>query len=175
MRRRPRPDRARPMMLNSDDHDNVFSEYQPRYAAVGIPTFPCSIASRKKPLVRNYQRMGLPGSQQLVMKGLDSDALACMAGQRNKLTILDIDADGANGERLLADAQCAYGRSQFIVRTGSGGFHAYIDTTANPGGCDPIHANPSIYLAAVWWYCHHRAVHRAVTRLYTGISMTLLR
>src|SRR5262245_302849 len=132
MRRRPRPDRARPMMLNSDDHDNVFSEYQPRYAAVGIPTFPCSIASRKKPLVRNYGRMGLPASCQLVMKGLDSDALACMAGQRNRLTVLDIDADGAKGERLLADAQCAYGRSHFIVRTGSGGFHAYYRYNGEP-------------------------------------------
>lgn len=119
-------------MLNSDDHDNVFSEYQPRYAAVGIPTFPCSIASRKKPLVRNYGRMGLPASCQLVMKGLDSDALACMAGQRNRLTILDIDARGAKGERLLADAQCVYGPSEFIVRTGSGGFHAYYRHGGEP-------------------------------------------
>src|SRR5262245_32663634 len=171
MRRRPRPDRARPMMLNSDDHDNVFSEYQPRYAAVGIPTFPCSIASRKKPLVRNYGRMGLPASCQLVMKGLDSDALACMGGQRNRLTILDIDARGAKGERLLEDAQCVYGPSEFIVRTGSGGFHAYIDTAANPAGCDPIRTNPSIYLATVWWCCRHLAACCDVMKSYTGISM----
>jgi hypothetical protein len=108
-----------------NDHGNVFSEYQPRYAAVGIPTFPCHIAEQKKPLVRNYQRMGLPASHQLVMKGFDGKGLACMAGQRNKLTVVDIDAHGHEGERLLEDAQYTYGRSRFIVRTGSGGFHAY--------------------------------------------------
>jgi hypothetical protein len=59
------------------------------------------------------------------MKGFDSDALACMAGGRNKLTVMDIDAHGAEGERLLADTQRDYGASRFITRTGSGGFHAY--------------------------------------------------
>lgn len=104
----------------------TFAQFQPRYAAVGIPTFPfIATEKRKRPLVRGYDRIGLPASRQLVMKGLDGDGLACMAGERNKLTVIDIDAPGDEGERLLADTQCSYGASRFIVRTGGGGFHAY--------------------------------------------------
>jgi Bifunctional DNA primase/polymerase, N-terminal len=120
----------------------VFIQYQPRYAAVGIPTFPCIIAERKRPMVKNYGRMGLPASYQLVLKGLDGDAFACMAGQRNKLTILDIDAQGAKGEGLLADAQCRFGRSQFIVRTGGGGFHAYYRHNGEPRRVRPDPRQP---------------------------------
>lgn len=105
---------------------SAFAMYQPQYAAIGIPTFPLSITNqRKRPMVRGYDRLGLPGSRQLVMKGLDGDGLACMAGARNKLTVIDIDARGAEGERYVADAQREYGRSKFIVRTGGGGFHLY--------------------------------------------------
>src|SRR5215470_18436876 len=93
-------------------------------------------------MMRDFGRMGLPASHQLVMKGLDSDALACMAGPHNKLTILDIDADGANGERLLADAQCAYGRSKFIVLTGRGGFHAYSRHNGEPRKVRPDPSQP---------------------------------
>jgi hypothetical protein len=104
----------------------AFAQYQPRYAAVGIPTFPFTASDRRKrPLARFYNKIGLPASRQLVMDGLDSDGLACMAGPRNKITVVDVDAQGADGERLLADAQRDYGASSFIVRTGSGGFHAY--------------------------------------------------
>jgi len=46
-----------------------------------------------------------------------SGALACMAGQRNKLTGVDIDAHGKEGEHLLEDMQSTYGRSRFIVCT----------------------------------------------------------
>lgn len=104
----------------------AFSQWQPRYAAIGIPTFPfVASGERKRPLVRGYDRIGLPASRQLVMKGLDGDGLACMAGARNKLTVVDVDARGAEGERLLADAQRDFGASRFVVRTGGGGFHAY--------------------------------------------------
>jgi hypothetical protein len=115
------------MAVGHHSTDNgAFSQWQPRYAALGIPTFPfLASEARKRPLVRGYGHIGLPASRQLVMKGLDGDGLACMAGERNKLTVIDIDARGAEGERLLADAQRDYGASRFIVRTGSGGFHAY--------------------------------------------------
>jgi hypothetical protein len=104
----------------------AFAQWQPRYAAVGIPTFPLTASGeRKRPLVRGYSHIGLPASGQLALKFLDADGLACMAGARNKLTVVDIDAHGAEGERLLADAQRDYGASRFIVRTGGGGFHAH--------------------------------------------------
>jgi hypothetical protein len=70
--------------------------------------------------------MGLPASQLLALKWGDAEGLACMAGSRNRLTVVDIDARGAEGERLLADVQGEIGRSRFIVRTGGGGFHAYF-------------------------------------------------
>jgi hypothetical protein len=69
--------------------------------------------------------MGMNASRQLVMKWGDAEGLACMAGSRNKLTVIDIDARGTEGERLLADVQRDVGEARFIVRTGSGGFHAY--------------------------------------------------
>jgi hypothetical protein len=69
--------------------------------------------------------MGMNASRQLAMKWGDAEGLACMAGSRNKLTVIDIDARGAEGERLLADVQREAGEARFIVRTGGGGFHAY--------------------------------------------------
>jgi hypothetical protein len=59
------------------------------------------------------------------MKWGDAEGLACLAGPRNKITVVDIDARGVEGERLLADIQSEIGPSRFIVRTGGGGFHAY--------------------------------------------------
>jgi hypothetical protein len=104
----------------------TFAQFQPRYAAIGLPTFPFIVTNQcKRPSVRGYDRIGLPASRQLLMKGLDGDGLACMAGARNRLTVIDLDARGAEAERLLADVQRDYGASKFIVRTGRGGLHAY--------------------------------------------------
>ena len=107
----------------------TFATWQGEYAARHIPTFPINATadngSRKIPGVTNYQRMGLPASRQLVLKGLDADGIACMAGARNKLSVVDIDATGAEADRLMAEAQRLHGRSRFIVRSGRGGLHAY--------------------------------------------------
>jgi Bifunctional DNA primase/polymerase, N-terminal/Primase C terminal 1 (PriCT-1) len=112
-----------------DRNGDVFARWQQEYAARHIPTFPIDATlnneSRKVPGVTNYQKMGLPASRQLVMKGLDATGIACMAGQRNKLTIIDIDARDAEADRLMAETQRLYGRSRFIVRSGRGGLHAY--------------------------------------------------
>lgn len=107
----------------------IFSDWQAAYAERGLPTFPINpIADggrRKLPSVRHYDRIGLRASQQLALKFIDANGIACMAGARNKLTIIDIDARGAEADRLMADAQRLYGRSRFIVRSGRGGLHAY--------------------------------------------------
>jgi hypothetical protein len=103
----------------------IFAIAQPKYAALGIATFPLRSDDRKRPAVGNYNRMGLRASHQLVMKWGGAEGLACMAGARNRLTVVDVDARGAEGERLLADIQSEVGPSRFIVRTGGGGFHAY--------------------------------------------------
>jgi hypothetical protein len=104
----------------------TFATWQPEYAARGIATFPLRSDDRKRPAVGNYNIMGLPASRQLALKWGDAAGIACMAGPRNRLTVVDIDARGAEGERLLADVQGEIGRSRFIVRTGGGGFHAYF-------------------------------------------------
>lgn len=107
----------------------IFAAWQAEYAARNLPTFPIDATidngSRKVPRVRHYQKIGLPASRQMVFKGLNAPGIACMAGPRNKLTIIDIDAQGAEADRLMAEAQRLYGRSRFIVRSGRGGLHAY--------------------------------------------------
>ena len=103
----------------------LFATAQPKYAALGIATFPLRSDDRKRPAVGNYNKMGLRASNQLVLKWGDAEGLACMAGPHNRITVVDIDARGAEGERLLADIQTEIGPSRFIVLTGGGGFHAY--------------------------------------------------
>jgi hypothetical protein len=105
----------------------IFAGAQPRYAALGIATFPFDATAEVKrgPLVSSYSRMGLQASQQMALRFTDAPGLAAMAGARNRLTVVDIDERGTAGERLLADVQRQFGGSKVIVRTGSGGFHAY--------------------------------------------------
>jgi Bifunctional DNA primase/polymerase, N-terminal len=107
----------------------IFSDWQAAYAERGLATFPINpIADggkRKLPAVCHYDKIGLKGSQQLALKFFDSNGIACVAGPRNRLTIIDIDARGAEADRIMSEAQCTYGRSRFIVRTGGGGLHAY--------------------------------------------------
>jgi hypothetical protein len=105
----------------------IFAAAQPKYAALGIATFPFDATDRVKrgPMVRYYNRMGLPASQQMALRFPDAPGLAALAGARNRFTVIDVDERGAAGERLLADIQGRFGKSRFIVRTGSGGFHAY--------------------------------------------------
>jgi hypothetical protein len=106
---------------------SVFAAFQPEDAARGIPTFPfASNIEHKKPLIRAFDKVGLRASAQLALRFPDAPGLATMAGQgRVKLTIADVDATGAEGERLLGDVQRQFGRPKVIARTGRGGFHGY--------------------------------------------------
>jgi hypothetical protein len=105
----------------------IFSAAQPKYDALRIATFPFDATGEVKrgPMVSHYKRMGLQASRQMALRFRDAPGLAAMAGARNRLTIVDIDERGAAGERLLAGTQRQFGNSKLIVRTGSGGFHAY--------------------------------------------------
>ena len=105
----------------------IFANAQPKYAGLGIATFPFDATEEIKrgPWVSHYNRMGLRASKQMAIRFPDAPGLAAMAGERNKLTIIDIDERGAGGERLLADVQRQFGDSKVVVRTGSGGFHCY--------------------------------------------------
>jgi hypothetical protein len=79
-------------------------------------------ADDKRPAVKHYKKVGLPGSAQLAMRFENDNAFGFMVGDRTKLTILDVDTPD---ERVLTRALNRHGHSPIIVRTGSGKFHAY--------------------------------------------------
>lgn len=112
----------------------IFATWQPEYAARGIATFPytASNVDRRQPLVGNYTRMGLPASWQIALKFPDADGLAFMAGTKSKITVVDVDARGAEADRLLSDAMRRYGQARIVVRTGRDGRHAYYKHAGEP-------------------------------------------
>lgn len=122
----------------------IFATWQPEYAARGLATFPytASNVDRRKPLVGGYTKMGLRASRQLPMKFPDADGLALMAGARNGITVIDIDARGAEADRMLADAMTRYGQAQIVVRTGRDGRHAYYKNAGEPRKIRPDPATP---------------------------------
>ena len=95
-----------------------FADWQPRYAALGIPTFP---VREKRPAVRGYLKVGLEASRQFARKFPHEPAFG-LACRPNRITVLDVDAPD---ERLLADALSEFGPTPFLVRSGSGNFQAW--------------------------------------------------
>lgn len=118
----------------------VYAEWQPRYAGEGVATFPLIIeGATKKPATKGYGRVGLKGSEQLALKFPEIDAFAFMAGKRNNITVVDIDAP--DDEDLLREVLRRYGDTPLISRTGSGGFHCYY---AHSGESRKIRFDPSV-------------------------------
>ena len=100
-----------------------FRDWQPRYAAHGIATFPVRVGDNGKvPAIRGWQRVGLPGSMKLTQTFADADAFGFCPGRRSGLTILDVDS---TDERTLADALDRHGLTPIIVRSGSGNHQAW--------------------------------------------------
>ena len=85
----------------------IFADSAPDYLAHGIPVFPTGGPEGKKALVRNYQRMGVPASRKLLEGArFDGANLAFMCGQRNRITVLDVDTpDRTAFDRALAIAE----------------------------------------------------------------------
>jgi hypothetical protein len=102
----------------SNHSNNIFAEWQPQYAALGIATFP---VKDKKPCENAYQKIGLPGSAQLARKFDDANALGFMCGPRNRVTIVDIDSSDI---RMVEEARKIYGQSPMLWRTGGSGHYA---------------------------------------------------
>ena len=92
----------------------LFAEWQPRYAAHRVATFP---VDGKRPRVRAWDRVGLRGSAQLAMKFADADAFGFQCGKRSRITLVDIDS---RDERIVGEAIRLFGESPIIWRTGSG-------------------------------------------------------
>ena len=102
---------------------STFGHWQPQYGERGIALFPVVIADgQKKPAIKYWQRVGLPGSAQLAQKFQDSTAFGFCTGRRSRVTVLDIDS---KDERVLTEALDRHGSTPIIVRSGSGNFQAW--------------------------------------------------
>ena len=113
----------------------LFSEWQPRYAEVGISTFP---VRKKKPAVKGYLKLGAATSGQLALKFTNDNAFG-FACRRNRLTVLDVDT---NDERVFADALADNGPTPVIVRSGSGNWQAWYRNSGEPRKVRPDPSKP---------------------------------
>ena len=94
----------------------IFSEWQPRYAAHNVATFP---VQDKRPRVRGWQNVGLNGSAQLALKFPTAEALGFKCGARNCITVIDIDT---NDQGVVEEAVRLFGESPILWRTGGGNY-----------------------------------------------------
>ena len=94
----------------------VFSDWQPRYAAHNVATFP---VEDKRPCVSHWQKLGLKGSSELAKKFVAADAFGFQCGARNRITLIDIDSDDEN---VVAEAIKLFGESPILWRTGGGNY-----------------------------------------------------
>ena len=119
---------TRPMDISTKALCSSTAEWQAAYAQRGLPTFPINPMAddgkTKRPCVKHYDKIGLRASQQLALKFRDANGLACMAGRATGSPSSILTREVPKAERLMAEAQCAYGQSRFIVRTGRNGLHA---------------------------------------------------
>ncbi|WP_298466023.1 bifunctional DNA primase/polymerase [uncultured Erythrobacter sp.] len=113
----------------------LFSEWQPRYAEIGISTFP---VRKKKPAVKGYLKLGAATSEQLALKFTNDNAFG-FACKRNRLTILDVDT---NDENVFADALAENGPTPVIVRSGSGNWQAWYRNNGEPRKVRPDPTKP---------------------------------
>lgn len=140
----------------------LFAEWQPEYAAHNVVTFP--LGGNKKPAVTHYQNAGLNRSTQWAFKFGEADAFAFLAGQRNRITVLDYDSKDETGFRRELDR---YGDSPIIVRSGSGNFQAWFrhngerrkirprrDVPLDVLGAGPVIAPPSQGSRAPYQFLH---------------------
>jgi Bifunctional DNA primase/polymerase, N-terminal len=105
----------------------VFTEWQPRYLAERIATFPVIIdETGKRPAVKHYLKMGTDRSTELAGKpqfaNCNGIGFRVDRPYGPKITVLDIDiAD----EREVTRAIERHGDTEIIVKTASGKFHLY--------------------------------------------------
>jgi hypothetical protein len=97
-----------------------YTLWQAQYAKHGIATFP--VNEEKKPLVSNYQKVGIKGAAKIAEKFCDAPGIGFMAGERSRITVIDIDE---RGEPPLIKAIERFGDTPLIERTASGKHHLY--------------------------------------------------
>lgn len=96
----------------------AFAKWQPRYAEMGIATFP---VVDKTPAIRGYLKLKPGGSSKLVARFPEAAAFG-LALKPSGITVVDVDTPD---ERVLADALARHGDTPFVVQSGSGHFQAW--------------------------------------------------
>ena len=119
----------------------LFAQWQPRYADVAVPSFP---VVEKRPAIRGYLNVGLRASHKLAIRFGEASAFGIPLS-RSKITVLDVDTPDENE---LADAMSRYGRSPFIVRSGSGNWQAWYRNSGEGRRVRPDPAVPVDILGA---------------------------
>ena len=105
---------------NSHPHRLSYGIWAPRYAHIGIPTFP---VNGKKPLIRGYASVDTERSLTLAAnEKFAAASIGMMCGPKSGITIIDIDAEG---EAPLKSALQRFGNTPLIVKTHSGKHHLY--------------------------------------------------
>jgi hypothetical protein len=94
---------------------------QAAYERHGVAIYP--LGKDKSPAVRGYARVGVNAARQLATKFVDATAGGFIAGNRNRLTIVDVDS---SDDRLTVEIERRFGRSPLVVVTPSGGRHLYF-------------------------------------------------
>lgn len=100
---------------------SIFADWQPEYERAGITTFPVNLAT-KKPAVRGYIKAGPKASQKWAVSFDQADGFGFACGERNNLTVLDIDTDDTS---VLRQCRRDFGETPIIARSASGGFHLW--------------------------------------------------
>jgi Bifunctional DNA primase/polymerase, N-terminal/Primase C terminal 1 (PriCT-1) len=124
-----------------------FIESQRAYARHGVALFPMRLDGdgSKKPLIRNYQRIGSRASAMLTKRFGDAAAFGFVCGEHSRITVLDIDdAD----ERVLANTLECHGRTPLVVRTARRRFQAWYRWNGERRQIRPDPARPIDILGA---------------------------
>src|SRR4051794_39005131 len=98
----------------------IFTDWQPRYARHGVPTFPVTVgANAKRPLVKSYLETDGGRSAGFLRKFGDAKSFGFACGPRSGLTIVDLDS---TDDAIVAEGAKLFGQSPLVWRTGGGKF-----------------------------------------------------
>lgn len=93
------------------------------YQDHGLAVFPTGGKDGKRPLIKNYARLGVRGSRELAARRKFEGAnVGLCTGARSRLTVLDVDD---TDEATFAGALDRFGDTPIKIRTGSGKFQAW--------------------------------------------------
>lgn len=97
--------------------EGIFASTAPQYAALGLRVFPTGGPDGKKPLIKNWPRVGTGAAIELASKFPDSN-IGLLDGGKNGITRVDIDDPD-----LIDGALERFGETPLKIATPSGGLH----------------------------------------------------